>query len=72
MQDIITIRLPKKLKTELEKITKAEKISKSDLIRDAITRYLSVIQFRSIRKKVLPYFEKKGILTDEDVFNILK
>lgn len=68
MKDTITIRLPKKLQKELEIVVKTEKTSKSEIIRDAIARYLAIKRFQQLRKKVLPFAEAQGLLTDEDVF----
>jgi len=71
MKDTITIRLPKKLKKELEMVVKTEKSSKSDIIRDALSRYLAVKRFQQLRKKALPFAEAQGLLTDEDVFKAI-
>lgn len=68
MKDTITIRLPENLQRDLDKVVKAEKTSKSEIIRDAITRYLAAKRFRQLRKKVLPFAEAQGLLTDEDIF----
>ena len=68
MTDTITIRLPEKLQKELEVIVKEEKTSKSEIIRDAIARYVSIRRFQQLRKQVLPFAEAKGLLTDEDIF----
>jgi metal-responsive CopG/Arc/MetJ family transcriptional regulator len=71
MKDTITIRLPEKLQKELEIVVKAEKTSKSEIIRDAVTRYLASKRFQQLRKKVLPFAEAQGLITDEDVFKAI-
>lgn len=71
MKDTITIRLPEKLQKELEKVVKEEKTSKSEIIRDAVSRYLAVKRFQQLRKKVLPFAEAHGLLTDEDIFKAI-
>ncbi len=71
MKDTITIRLPKKLQKELETAAKIGKTTKSEIIRDAISRYLAVRRFRQLRKRVLPFAEAQGLLTDEDVFKAI-
>lgn len=68
MKGTITIRLPEKIRRELNIVVKAEKRSKSDIIRDAVTRYLAIRRFQILRKKVLPFAEAQGLLTDEDIF----
>jgi len=71
MKGTITIRLPETLERELEMVVKAEKTSRSDIVRDAVARYLAVRRFRQLRKKVLPFAEAQGFLTDEDIFKTL-
>lgn len=71
MKDTITIRLPRKLQKKLEAVVKAEKTSKSEIIRDAITRYLAAKRFQQLRKKVLPFAEAQGLITDEDIFQAI-
>ncbi|MBI5286043.1 MAG: ribbon-helix-helix protein, CopG family [Deltaproteobacteria bacterium] len=65
------MRLPEKLQQELETVVKKEKTSKSEVIRDAISRYLAVKRFKQLRKQVLPFAEAEGLLTDEDVFKTI-
>lgn len=71
MSDTITIRLPKKLQKELNVVTKIEKTSKSEVVREAVSRYLAVKRFQQLRKQVLPFAESEGLLTDEDVFKAI-
>lgn len=71
MRDTITIRLPEKLQRDLEKVVKAERLSKSDVIRDALERYLALKRFQQLRKKVLPFAEAEGLITDDDVFKAI-
>ena len=68
MPGTITIRLPEKLQRDLEKIVKTEKASKSDVIRDALERYVALKRFQQLRKRVLPFAEAEGLITDEDIF----
>ena len=71
MGETLTVRLPAKLKGELERVARSEKASKSDIVRDAVETYLAVRRFRALRAGVLPFAEAQGILTDEDVFKAL-
>lgn len=71
MSDSITVRLPNKLEKELEQIAKLDKTSKSEVIRDALERYLAIRKFRALRDQSLPFAEAQGLLTDEDIFKIV-
>ncbi len=68
MRGLISIRLPEKMQKELESISKIERKSKSEIIREALSQYLAVKRFQQLRKKVLPFAEAEGLLTDEDIF----
>jgi predicted transcriptional regulator len=64
----ITVRLDKKLDSELRKLAKQTGRPKSDLIRDALRRQLALTRFERMRASVAPFAEARGWLTDEDVF----
>lgn len=67
----LTIRLPEKLKTDLDQISREENKAVSDIVRESLRRYIAIEKFRSVRRKVLPFAEAQGLLTDEDVFRAL-
>jgi metal-responsive CopG/Arc/MetJ family transcriptional regulator len=71
MSDTITIRLPDKLQQDLDRVVKTEKTSKSEVIRDALERYIALKRFQQLRRKVLPFAEAEGLVTDEDVFKAI-
>jgi hypothetical protein len=56
---------------ELERQSAALGLSKSDLAREALSRYLSVGEFRKLRRKLVPLAQAHGIHTDDDVFRAL-
>ena len=68
MGDTITIRLPEDLKSKLESASKKTNLGTSQLVREAVRRYLAVQRFRELRAETVPYAEKAGFYTDEDVF----
>jgi len=63
----LTIRLDPALEKQLNEVAKATKRRKSEIVRDALRRYLALAQFRSLRAESLPLAEAAGYLTDEDV-----
>jgi predicted transcriptional regulator len=64
----LTIRLPGELQKKLEKLSKQQRRSTSDVVRESLRRNLAQEQLRQIREKLRPYAEARGFLTDEDVF----
>jgi predicted transcriptional regulator len=67
----LTIRLPDELRDDLQKLSEEQSKPVSDIVRESIRRYVAVEKFRSLRKKVLPFAEAQGYLTDEDVFEAI-
>ena len=68
MDTTLTIRIDKELEQLLEESAKKSGRSKSELVRQALKRQLSIESFHQLRKGLLPYGEVQGWLTDEDVF----
>jgi metal-responsive CopG/Arc/MetJ family transcriptional regulator len=71
MKKTVTISLPEKLRKELETVFSEEHVSRSEVIREAIGRYLAVKRFRKLRMETLPFAEAQGLLTDWDVFRAI-
>ena len=67
----LTIRIPGKLRADLKRISKQQNKPVSDVVRDSMRRYVAIEKFRSLRKKVLPFAEAQGFVTDEDVFKAI-
>jgi len=68
MTTTLTIRIDQELEQLLEQSSKKSGQSKSELVRQALKRQLAVETFQELRKKLLPYGERHGWLTDKDVF----
>ena len=69
MSNVITIRLDADLQRRLDDVCDRSGRTRSDVVRDAIKRQVSLIQFEQLRRDVLPVGEARGYLTDEDIFN---
>jgi len=65
----LTIRLDRNLEELLTKASKRAGISRSELAREALRRQLRISQLDALRKRIVPFAEARGFLTDEDVFN---
>ncbi|HTC19401.1 MAG TPA: CopG family transcriptional regulator [bacterium] len=68
MKTMLTVRLTPELGRQLEKAAKEEKIPVSEIVRESLSRYVAVLRFRQLQKKMIKKARKKGIFTDEDVF----
>ena len=68
MKGTVTIRLDARLERELDRICRRLKRTRSEVVRDALRREVSLLRFEANRRDLLPYGEAAGLLTDEDVF----
>jgi predicted transcriptional regulator len=64
----LTIRLDKDLDDLLAKASRRSGKSRSEIAREALRRQLRISQFDALRKRMMPFAEARGYLTDEDVF----
>ena len=64
----LTIRMDDELSALLETVTKRSGRNRSDIAREALRRQLRVTRFDNLRKRVMPFAEARGYLTDDDVF----
>ncbi len=67
----VTIRLDAQLQKLLDRVCKESGRTRSDILRDALRRQLSILRFEQLRRQVLPFAEARGFLTDEDVFKVI-
>ena len=68
MKSTVTVRLDDDLDQQLAEASEALGRSRSEIIRDALRRQLSVLRFEKLREQVMPFAEARGYLTDDDIF----
>ena len=68
----LTLRVSDDLDKAFERQSAALGISKSDLAREALKRYLRAAELRTLRSRVVARAQAAGIDTDDDVFEVLK
>lgn len=64
----VTIRLDPDLQRQLDRLSRELGQTRSEVIRDALRRQLSLLRFEGARRRLMPLAEARGYLTDEDVF----
>jgi len=67
-RDIVTVRLDRGIKRLLTRACRRSGRSRSEVVRDALRRQLELSEFEDLRRRMIPYAEARGYLTDEDVF----
>jgi len=64
----LTIRLDEDLDKLLLKAARQSGKNRSAIAREALRRQLRISQFEVLRRRIMPFAEARGYLTDEDVF----
>ncbi len=64
----VTVRLQPELERQLDDVSGALGMTRSEVVRDALRRQLAIRRFEAIRARLMPFAEARGYLTDEDVF----
>lgn len=64
----LTIRLDADLDRLLTQVSRRSGRNRSDMAREALRRQLRIDQFETLRRRIMPFAEAHGYLTDEDVF----
>jgi predicted transcriptional regulator len=64
----LTIRLDEDLDKLLLKAARKSGKNRSEIAREALRRQLRISQFETLRRRIMPFAEARGYLTDEDVF----
>lgn len=67
----LTIRLDPITERLLRSVAKRSGRTRSDIARDALKRQMAVLQFEDARRRVMPFAEARGLLTDEDIFKAI-
>lgn len=47
-------------------------LSKSEVINEALRQYFIEKEFQGLRSRLIPYAQKKGVYTDEDLERLLR
>ena len=67
----VTIRLDPKLQRQLDRLSKRLGRSRSELVRDALRRQIAILRFEETRRELLPLAEARGIVTNDDVIDLV-
>lgn len=71
MKGTLTIRLDHDLERLLDQLCERTGQNRSEIVREALRRQLALLRFEKLRRRVLPFAEARGYLTDEDVLRDL-
>lgn len=67
----LTVNLPPDISSELDALVKRTGKSRSQFVREAVRRQLSLERFRALREKLVSKARSRGLYTDDDVFKLV-
>lgn len=67
----VTIRLDPELEELLDRVCRDTGRSRSEVVREALRRQLTLDLLEEARRQLIPFAESRGIYTDEDVFKLV-
>ncbi len=65
----LTIRLDKELDELLSRASRRTGKNRSEIAREALRRQIRLETFEELRRRIMPFAEARGYLTDEDIFS---
>ena len=71
MKSALTIRLDEELERSLDELCERSGKTRSEIVREALRRQISLMRFDHLRERTMPFAEARGLLTDEDVFRLV-
>ncbi len=69
MSTVLTCRVDDELARRLRETAEKTGRKCSEIIREALQRHLTLLEFERLRSRVLEAAQRRGYLTDEDVFS---
>lgn len=66
--ETVTVRLDDDVKPILDEVCRRSGRTRSEVMREALRRHLAQLRFEHLRRRIMPFAEARGYLTDEDVF----
>jgi len=71
MRTVLSVSLPEKISSELEKYAKSTGRSKSDIVKESISLYLWESRLQKLQRRISQKAKQSGIISEEDVFRTI-
>lgn len=68
MRQAVTVSLPESLGSKVDAICRADGVSRSELVQEALRRLVRARELEEVRRSLMPYAEAAGLVTDDDMF----
>ncbi|MDH5718831.1 MAG: ribbon-helix-helix domain-containing protein [Spirochaetia bacterium] len=71
MRNVISISLDEDLKQKVDKLAKSKNMKRSNIVKEALVKYLFIEEMKNTRKQLRPYAVKAGFFSDENIFELI-
>jgi len=71
MRSVLSVSLPEKISSELEKYAKRTGRSKSDIVKESVSLYLWEARLRKMQKRFGAKAKRVGIVNEGDIFKVV-
>lgn len=71
MRSVVSLSLPKRLAQDLTRAARELKVPRSLLVRQAVERFLRAREFNALSSRLRRQALRRGVVSDEDVFDIV-
>lgn len=71
MRSILSLSLPKRLARDLTRAARELRVPRSFLVRQAVERFLLEREFAGLSSRLRRHALRRGVVSDEDVFDIV-
>lgn len=68
MKSVVSVNLPGKMSSDLNKAAKDTGMSKAEIMKEALNVYLWELRLKKVKKRLTAKAKLMGMVTDEDVF----
>lgn len=71
MRTVLSVSLPEQISEELDKVAKRTGRNKSDIVKESLSLFLWEMKFKAVQKTLGPKAKRRGLVSEEDVFNAI-
>ena len=71
MRAVISVSLPEEMVARLDEVVTASGRAKSEIVKEALRRYLWEERFDTVRRGLARKARRRGLVTEEDVFRAI-
>jgi len=71
MRTVLSVSLPDKMATELDRLAKATGRNKSDIVKESLSIFLWETKFKQVKRRLVKKAKAAGVVTEEEVFKVV-